>query len=421
MRIPRIYAERRERAIRAVSRSLLTLALPLVILTGMYMMIVFGGSPAIAYWRGIWIETAMTTDNHQWLATSFFPKSVIDEVLSGRTHTGEILGGAEFINLTPPEKPESKPAPETTIVRPPIPNKPSSSVAQPVTELPAADITPVTAIPQTEPEETAPFAGLDSNFGSLPGDILGQANLSVGDSDYAGNTIAVNDMEQGIVISEAAREGFKGKIMLIDDPSRVFVGSTIYNDQGTRIPELLEAHNAIAGINASGFFDPQGKGDGSGAVGIMMSEGQMTGDLVETYGSIALTLEDKLVVGSNTIWNSMAVRDGIQFGPVLIADGEKTVSGSAGYGIQPRTAIGQRADGVIVMAVIDGRSIRYSIGCMVGSLAELMEEYGCINAACCDGGSSSVMAYNGEVVNRNCSDNPTLGRRLPNAFLVRAK
>lgn len=46
-----------------------------------------------------------------------------------------------------------------------------------------------------------------------------------------------------------------------------------------------------------------------------------------------------------------------QFSPVLIADGVKQVSGSAGYGLQPRTAIGQRADGVIALLVIDGRDV----------------------------------------------------------------
>mgnify|MGYP005873766347 FL=1 len=51
----------------------------------------------------------------------------------------------------------------------------------------------------------------------------------------------------------------------------------------------------------------------------------------------------------------------------------------------------------------------------------MLEKYGVVNAACCDGGSSSVLAYDGEVLNKNSSANPDYGRRLPNAFLVAPK
>ena len=80
-----------------------------------------------------------------------------------------------------------------------------------------------------------------------------------------------------------------------------------------------------------------------------------------------------------------------------------------GYGIQPRTAIGQRSDGVIVFLVIDGRNPTWSIGCTMSDLIEVLEKYGVVNAACCDGGSSSVLAYDGEVLNKNSSVNPDYG------------
>ena len=106
---------------------------------------------------------------------------------------------------------------------------------------------------------------------------------------------------------------------------------------------------------------------------------------------------------------------------MLIADGEAQIEGSGGYGIQPRTAIGQREDGVIVFLVVDGRIPGWSLGCTMGDLIEILQKYGVVNAACCDGGSSSVLAYNGEVINKNSSLNPDYGRRLPNAFLVAPK
>ena len=106
---------------------------------------------------------------------------------------------------------------------------------------------------------------------------------------------------------------------------------------------------------------------------------------------------------------------------MLIADGKAQFKDSGGYGIQPRTAIGQRSDGVIVFLVIDGRNPTWSIGCTMSNLIEVLEKYGVVNAACCDGGSSSVLAYDGEVLNKNSSANPDYGRRLPNAFLVAPK
>ena len=73
------------------------------------------------------------------------------------------------------------------------------------------------------------------------------------------------------------------------------------------------------------------------------------------------------------------------------------------------------------MLIIDGRNPMWSMGCTVGDMATIMASYGAVNAGCCDGGSSSVLAYNGAVLNKNSSANPTYGRLLPNAFLVRSK
>ena len=210
--------------------------------------------------------------------------------------------------------------------------------------------------------------------------------------------------------------------MLIDDPARVYLASTKNRgEQGQRILEYLSDNGAVAGINASGFMDHAGQGTGGDVVGISCSSGEYWGEYVNYYGSVVFTRDNKLVVGNISIWDNYNIRDGIQFGPVLIADGKQNVEGSAGYGIQPRTAIGQRADGAVMFLVIDGRDITWSVGCTVGDMAEIMMQYGVVNAACCDGGSSSIMAYNGEVLNRNSSANPAYGRRMPNAFLVRPK
>lgn len=335
----------------------------LILIAAAYLTFVFSNIPFVKFWRTIYIETAMTTGDHQWLATAFIPKNIIDDVMSQQADTSDVIGGLEDI----------------------------------------------------EPDDSGEDE-VDKD------DILGQKKLVVGEPDYAGYTVLVNDIEQGIVVSEIVGEMYKGKIMLIDDPSRVYLGTTPYKHvEGLRIKAMMAHYGAVAGINASGFSDPGDSGHGGDIMGLSYSNGEYWGYPVTFYGAVLLTNDDKLVVGNVSDWENYDIRDGIQFGPVLIADGVSQIQGSGGYGIQPRTAIGQRADGVIVFLVIDGRQPAWSIGCTMGDLTEVLEKYDVVNAACCDGGSSSVLAYNGEVINKNSSLNPTYGRRLPNAWLVAPK
>ncbi len=337
-----------------------------------YLTFVFSNIPFIKYWRTIYIETAMTTGDHQWLATAFIPKYIIDDVMSAQADTSDVVGGEEYLETT--------------------------------------------AEPADTEETTAP------SMPEEPEDILGQKDLKVGEKDYAGYEVLVNDVEQGIVISEIVGTAFRGKIMLIDDPARVYLGSTPKKGvEGLRIKAMMEHHGAIAGINASGFPDPGDSGHGGDVIGLSYSEGKFWGTPVSYYGAVLITSGNRLVVGNVNDWEKYDIRAGIQFGPVLIADGEAHIEGSGGYGIQPRTAIGQREDGVIVFLIIDGRQPGWSIGCTLGDLIEILQKYGVVNAACCDGGSSSVMAYKGEVITKNSSLNPTYGRRLPNAWMVEPK
>ena len=355
-------------------------SLIVAILIALYLTAVFSSIPFIAKWRTLWIETAMTTADHQWLATAFIPRSVIDRVMANKNTTSDVIGGKDHLTETTDDTGKAPPeTSETTTV---------------------------------EPDKTDE---IDED------DILGQKKLKVGDTDYAGYTILVNDIDEGIIISEIIGDSYRGKIMLIDDPSRVYLGTTTMKDvEGLRIKTMLEEYGAIAGINASGFADPDDSGTGGDIMG-MSYDGEFWGEYVDFYGSILITSDDKLVVGDVRDWDKYDIRAGIQFGPVLIADGEAAITGSGGYGIQPRTAIAQREDGVMIFLVIDGRKVGWSLGCTMEDLTNILTKYGAVNAACCDGGSSSVLAYRGEVINKNSSLNPDYGRRLPNAFLVKPK
>ena len=65
----------------------------------------------------------------------------------------------------------------------------------------------------------------------------------------------------------------------------------------------------------------------------------------------------------------------------------------------PRTAAGVRGDGTIVLAVVDGRQPKISVGFSIDELAGLMAELDCVEAINMDGGGSSTMVAGGRVVN----------------------
>lgn len=108
--------------------------------------------------------------------------------------------------------------------------------------------------------------------------------------------------------------------------------------------------------------------------------------------------------------------EAVSFDKTMIVNGKKTIkSGDGGGGIAPRTAIGQRKDGSILLLIIDGRQAS-SIGATYREVQDIMYEYGAYNAANLDGGSSSTMYYDGEVINNPCD---ALGERsIPTIFYV---
>ena len=234
--------------------------------------------------------------------------------------------------------------------------------------------------------------------------------------------VLVNDKEQGIKIIEIKTLSYTGKLVFIDDPARVFVAET--DNKGSRgklILDYLEDENAIIGINANGFLDYEGKGRGGEIIGYSVSNGKSWGSgSFNNYTTIGFNNENQLVVGKITNPEDYNIRDAAQFRPALIVNGEVLVTGSSGWGIQPRTIVAQREDGVVMFLVVDGRQPGYSVGITMGEAAEILYQYGAVNAAACDGGSSSVLAYDGEIINSPSTPMET-GRYLPNAFLVKRK
>lgn len=213
------------------------------------------------------------------------------------------------------------------------------------------------------------------------------------------------------------RNGFVAYMMIVRDPSLVRLGVTeTLGERGQSLSDLVAEYGAFAGINAGGFYDPNGKGNGGTPMGVVMKDGKVLYDdrKGQTYSVVGFDTENRLVLGKFTVkqMKEHNLRDAVEFSPFLIVNGKKTQTGTS---LHPRTAIGQRADGTVLMLIIDGRSLT-SVGATLGDVIDIMEEYGAVNCANLDGGSSTTFIYDGALVNKTST--PMGQRYLPTAFLV---
>ncbi len=213
---------------------------------------------------------------------------------------------------------------------------------------------------------------------------------------------------------------YKGQLMIVRDPSRVFLGVTseYFNVGGMSISELCEKYDAVAGVNASGFQDENGRGNGGTPIGMVISDGKI---LRKGDGSTTIAAFDEnniLHVGKFSVEEAtlLKLRDGAGWGPALIINGVPADVGTNRTGLNPRTAIGQRSDGAVLFLVIDGRHPN-SLGAGYPDLIEVMLAHGAVNACNLDGGTSSIMYYEGERI--STIENISVARDLPTAFLVR--
>ena len=226
----------------------------------------------------------------------------------------------------------------------------------------------------------------------------------------------------GIVFKEIKGNGYAGYMLIVLDPSRVFVGKPdSYGGVGLTLEEMCIKYGAVGGINAGGFIDDGGTGLGGFPDGLTVIDNVIYS---EGHGGdcfAGLDIHNILWVGYHSAneMGPMQIRDGVSFAPILVQNGVAVDTRYLSSGVNPRTAIGQRGDGAILMLVVDGRQA-HSIGATYQDLAEIMLDHGAVNALNLDGGSSTVMWYEGEYVN-SCSAAYGTSRPLPNAFLIRAQ
>lgn len=233
------------------------------------------------------------------------------------------------------------------------------------------------------------------------------------------NDILVGKNNGDVTIEKITGTGYVGYVMTIPDASKVKLVDGRKRSRGSKLSEIVTSNNALAGINAGGFSDPGGVGNGNILCdAVIMNQKLLSGNKSTRYSLIGLSKDHKLVLGKYNYQEAInaGIQSAVEFGPFIIVNGNKQIKNANSGGIQPRMAIGQKKDGTMLFVCIDGRQPGYSIGTTLLELQNIFERYGAYNAANLDGGSSATMYYNGKVINKTST--PMGERYLPNAFIV---
>lgn len=220
--------------------------------------------------------------------------------------------------------------------------------------------------------------------------------------------------------------GYQGYMIVVYDASKVSLASTAYlGKTGQILRDITKNYKAQLGINAGGFADASGVGDGGTPTGTVISNGKILYRGPDTGwegGLIGFNKDHVLVLTKESpetaIQNGMI--DAVEFGPFLVVNGKSAITkGNGGGGVSSRTVIAQRKDGIVLFFIIDGRQPGYSIGISLSEMTELLTRYKAYNAANLDGGASTTLVVNNKLVNKPCGIGGTGERRIPNAWIVK--
>ena len=244
--------------------------------------------------------------------------------------------------------------------------------------------------------------------------------VQVGTRDDASD----EDSQPEIEVIDIKGKTFVGKMMIIKDPSRVSVGTCgNFGSEGKTLAQIVKNHAAEGGLNGGAFVDKNGQGSGGVPDGIVVSNGKLlwekVTDTYEVTTVIGFDKEDKLVFSQKMTAEQakkLKLRDAVSFGPPLVHNGEPVKIKGVSSGMNPRSAIGQRADGSVMLLVVDGRKVN-SMGATLADLVDVFIEYGAVNAANLDGGSSSYLFYDAKY--QNVGSSLTGPRGMATAFIVK--
>ena len=342
--------------------------------------------PALSNLRDTFIETALGTMNHKWLATAFFPDHIVEEVRAGMEADRLAQAGQNSTDWETAENSEIRDFFEL--------------------------------FPEIDPADFRTFAPVSND--ALDKFYVNRSGLDEVGLDLLtrqGDQVLAIDAENGILVIRIREAYFRGVLILGKNPSRLSCAAAEnWGESGQRAGEIAGANGALVALTASGF-DASGP-EGAYQTGAAMCGGTVYGSHLKTgYKRLELRSDDRLYVVDAPDDFHPDCTDATEWTPALIIDGEIVISKEDHYNARnPRCCLGQAKDGTVLMLCIEGRYLD-SMGATAPECAEILARYGAHQAMNLDGGTSAICWYDGRYITR-CSDQGLPeGRLLPNAWI----
>lgn len=386
----------------------------LLALEVLYCVAVFSNIPGIKRLRDMYIQTAMTTKSHHWLATAFIPYDIVKDVMNDYKAARESQMG-----ITSNWGTEPTAATEPTMDK--------------------ASVKPVVTTPTTEPEnreeeafyklfpeiDRVSFEAYLKEHPSTLDNGWDQIYINEAGLDKDGTTIETTEGDQilavdvpnEILLIRVSGSGYRGVLAIAKKNDKLHLYTSRYiGGYGEFIGDIAEANNGVLAVTGSGFLDPDGNGNGGDLAGYCMSEGEGYGyHYGWGYKRLELHEDHRFYITDAYDDVSEGTTDAVEFWPAMVLDGEIVVNDDWG-GINPRCAVGQTKDEAFLMLMIEGRLID-SLGTDVAECSRIMARYGAYQAMNMDGGTSAMMWYDGEYITRCSNTSLSEGRYLPNAWV----
>lgn len=281
------------------------------------------------------------------------------------------------------------------------------------------------------------FLSKDEIEGIVSKNSLQDMNVEIDENLIKTN---IDKTKELIEIHEVNGNNFEGKMMVVNDPSKISLATTYpWGEYGKELGVLTEDAGAIAGVNGGIYYSSGNKG--GRPLGVTVSNGEIQDISLGLVGLYLIGFDENNLLriisldGMNKaqveeLIKTEKIRDAVAFQEEssdknnhfvkLIINGEKRELNGMGSGANPRTAIGQRKDGSVLILVTDGRGKNGHLGATASDIIDIMAEYGAVNAANLDGGSSSSLYYNHEYLMTSVTFYyANSSWRLPAAFVVK--
>ena len=417
---------KRHPVLRAIGHTLLVIA---TLLSVIYLVVIYSNIPAVNRLRTMYIQTAMSTIGHKWLATAIIPNDLILDVMLDQYETAQAMEGVNsswgtVVIETLPEfeqdatSPATVPAEDSTT--PGTVSEPEEEVITPEEQtffelFWELDRDSVKRYLSKHPEALANgWAGIDINESGL--DDSGTDMVTI----YGDQVLAINAVD-GITLVRLSLSPnrSRGVLAICKDTSRLSLcpASTL-GTVGQTAGRICDNNDGILSITGSAFMD-DGYANGGQISGLAVCSGTVYGERLGEAGDKRLELrgDNKMYIVDSSASLGEGTRDACEFHPGLIIDGTIYYN-DFWSGPNPRAVLGQSSRLETMMVVLEGR-LTTSLGCGVDYISDKLAEYGCVQALNLDGGTSAIMYYKGEYITL-CS-NPDLpgGRTLPTAWVYK--